>query len=40
MDIVEEQELCDGRLLKGLLEFYLIVLRRLCQRLGIPVAIG
>ena len=40
VDIVEEQELCDGRLLKGMLEFYLIVLRRLCQRLGLPVAIG
>ena len=40
VDIAEEQGLRDGRLLKGMLEFFLIVLRRLCQTLGLPAAIG
>ena len=40
VDVVEEQELFEGRLLKGMLEFCLIVLRRMCQKLALPVAIG
>ena len=40
VDVAEEQELFDGRLLKGMLEFFLLVLRRVCQKLDLPVAIG
>jgi len=40
VDVVEEQELFEGRLLKGMLEFYLIVMRRMCEKLALPVAIG
>ena len=40
VDIGEEQELAEGRLLKGMLEWYLIVLRHLCEKLKLPVAVG
>ena len=33
VDIGEEQELAEERLLKGMLEWYLIVLRHLCEKL-------
>ena len=40
VDVAEEQELFDGRVLTGMMEFYLITLRRICEGLGLPVALG
>ena len=40
VDVAEEQELFDGRVLSGMMEFYLIALRRICAGLDLPVALG
>jgi len=46
IDAFEEQGLtgsapgAEGRLLKGVLEFFLIVLRRICERLSLPIVLG
>ena len=40
VDVAEEQELFDGRVLSGMMEFYLITLRRICAGLDLPVALG
>ena len=40
VDVTEEQELMDSRVTKATLEFFLIVLRHLCDKLQLPVVVG
>ena len=40
VDVCEEQALSENRLGRGMLEFCLMVLRRVCSRLRVPLALG
>ena len=40
VDVVEEQALAECRLSKGVIEFFLLILRNVCRKLKLPVALG
>ena len=40
VNVFEEQRLQEGWLTKGVLEFFLIVLRHVAEKLGLPLAVG